>query len=367
MFVPASPVLHASLRRSEPAAGLGPWLPPGQALYLPNARSAIGRALTELNIPQGATAFLPSYLCDSVVAPFREHGCELRFFGVDKTLRPDLSQIEEALNAAKGGVALVIDYFGFPAFGLAEIRAACDRGEAPLIEDCAHALFSRMSGQPLGTTGDAAVFSFRKSVALPEGGVLTLRPDAGRGATDAPPRWKLREAPGLLREMAYWLEFKTGVSVRNHLLSVDGLRRRVYKMDGGHGGKEQEAMGRFSFLLAGRLDAPAIVAARRRNFGYWLDNIGRLSLAPTPLFDSLPDGICPLGFPVLVERRDEVRRKLYRAGVALRTYWDVLPPEVDRRSFPDAAYLSDRILVLPVHQSLTQRHLDRVLQALNRC
>ncbi len=367
MFVPASPVLHASLQRSKPAPGLDRWLPPGRVHYLPDARSAIGRALTELSIPRGATAFLPSYLCDSVVAPFREHGCALRFYGVDRSLRPDTGPIEDAMGVGGVGVVLVVDYFGFPAFGLAEIRAACDRGEAPLIEDCAHALFSRASGQPLGTTGDAAVFSFRKSVALPEGGVLTLRRDPGSGTIGAPPRWKLKEAPGLLREVAYWLEFKTGVSVRNLLLSVDGLRRRVYEMDGGHGAKGQEAMGRVSSFLADRLDAPAIIEARRRNFSYWLDNIGRMRLAPTPLFDSLPDGICPLGFPVLVERRDDVRRKLYRAGVALRTYWDVLPPEVDRRAFPDAAYLSDRILVLPVHQSLSQRHLDRVLEALERC
>src|SRR3546814_10638404 len=46
-----------------------------------------------------------------------------------------------------------------------------------LIEDCAHALGASDGGSPIGTIGDAAIFSFQaiKHMTTADGGLLTLK------------------------------------------------------------------------------------------------------------------------------------------------------------------------------------------------
>jgi len=58
---------------------------------------------------------------------------------------------------------------------------------------------------------------------------------------------------------------------------------------------------------------------------------------------------------------------LLRLGVNVRTYWEQLPPAVDVDRFPDAGWLRDRILILPVHQGLSAESVEwlaRMLQTL---
>lgn len=148
------------------------------------------------------------------------------------------------------------------------------------------------------------------------------------------------------------------------MLSADRFRRQAYELNRHYPIGEDNSIGKISAFLMNRIRSESIVAVRRDNFRYWLKNLQRLRRHGVPFFQTLPDGVCPIGFPVLVENRDEVRHMLYRAGIALRTYWDVLPHEIDKDSFPEATYMRDRILVLPVHQSLGTGHFDAVLEAL---
>ena len=85
-----------------------------------------------------------------------------------------------------------------------------------------------------------------------------------------------------------------------------------------------------------------------------------------PLFEELPPGVCPLGLPVLVERREWARRRLLAAGVNVRAYWERLPAGVTRTVFPAAHDVAERILVLPVHQSLTDQQIEHLLLTLKR-
>ena len=68
---------------------------------------------------------------------------------------------------------MLIHYLGFPG-PVQEVRALCQRRGLALIEDCAHALFSRLGDRSLGTFGDLAIFSPWKSLPLPDGGLLRV-------------------------------------------------------------------------------------------------------------------------------------------------------------------------------------------------
>ncbi|MFD3994867.1 DegT/DnrJ/EryC1/StrS family aminotransferase [Streptomyces sp. NPDC058583] len=61
-----------------------------------------------------------------------------------------------------------------------ELRAHCDRLGIPLIEDAAHAIGSTVGGRPVGTYGEASVFSLSKHTGAKTGGFLTLADPALR-------------------------------------------------------------------------------------------------------------------------------------------------------------------------------------------
>jgi perosamine synthetase len=71
---------------------------------------------------------------------------------------------------------LVVHNAGYPS-DMDRLRAIADRCGVALIEDCAHALGAQWGGNPVGTFGDFAVFSFQaiKHMTTVDGGVLTLR------------------------------------------------------------------------------------------------------------------------------------------------------------------------------------------------
>ncbi|MGW2056915.1 DegT/DnrJ/EryC1/StrS family aminotransferase [Streptomyces sp. NPDC001840] len=61
-----------------------------------------------------------------------------------------------------------------------ELRARCDALGIPLIEDGAHALGSEVAGRPVGSFGDASVFSLSKHVGARTGGFVAVA-DPGPG------------------------------------------------------------------------------------------------------------------------------------------------------------------------------------------
>jgi perosamine synthetase len=74
---------------------------------------------------------------------------------------------------------IVVHYAGYPA-RMREFRRLADEHGVVLIEDCAHALGSRVESAPIGTIGNFAIFSFQaiKHMTTVDGGVITMRDEA---------------------------------------------------------------------------------------------------------------------------------------------------------------------------------------------
>jgi perosamine synthetase len=318
------------------------------ALFFSTGRAALLAGLTALGIGPGHEVLLPAYLCESVVTPVETVGAQPVYFPIGRRFEVDLAALEAAITPRTRAIVL-IHYLGFPG-PVEEVRALCQRRGLVLIEDCAHALFSRAGDQPLGTFGDLAIFSPWKSLPLPDGGLLRVN-DAHLW-----PHVPKQQPPArrTLTRMAYralgTLEQMVGWSPRLALLQRPGLRRSLHEQVSA-GPVESLAGSAVSRRLFRSARAAHAVGRRRKHFARLLDACHNLTWA-RPVFDTLPDGVCPLGLPLVAEHRDRWRDTLLRRGVNVRTYWEQLPPSVDLDRFPDAAWLRDRILVLPTHQGL---------------
>jgi dTDP-4-amino-4,6-dideoxygalactose transaminase len=289
-----------------------------------------------------------------VVTPVETVGAEPAFYPIGRRLEVDLSALEAAIGAPTRAI-VIIHYLGFPG-PIREVRELCRRRGLALIEDCAHALYGNLGDRPLGSFGDLAIFSPWKSLPLPDGGLLvTNRPDL------TPLLPEQRQPTGrTVARLAYRalgaVEQAVGWSPRLALLQRPGVRRDLHAQVSA-GPVERRAGSWLAWRLLRGARPGQIVARRRRSFAQLLDACRDLTWA-RPIVDQLLPGVCPLGLPLVAEERDRWRDRLLGHGVNVRTYWEHLPPAVDLERFPDAAWLRDRILVLPVHQGLPSQSVE---------
>ncbi|MFB7375117.1 DegT/DnrJ/EryC1/StrS family aminotransferase [Streptomyces sp. NPDC056222] len=94
-----------------------------------------------------------------------------------------------------------------------ELRSRCDALGIPLLEDAAHAIGSEIGGRPVGTWGEASVFSLSKHTGAKTGGFLALADPALR-AELAAARDELLHPSRTTAELAYLVRPYAEATVR---------------------------------------------------------------------------------------------------------------------------------------------------------
>jgi dTDP-4-amino-4,6-dideoxygalactose transaminase len=347
--------------------------------------AAIAQAFEALGLPRGATVLCPSFNCGHEIEPLLRRGLRVECYRVDPHLQADLGDIERRLRGGARAL-LITHYFGF-AQPLADLRALCDRHGIYLVEDCAHAFLSDDASGTLGRTGDIAVYSFRKSLPVPNGGaVLTnseavsLPPRLGppprlttwlkglalarKGALD---RARDRGAVGDILTLAALAPAVAGSELLERV--YPGGATAGYDPDDEDLGFDSSILGwgiaPYSAGLLRRLDCRGIADRRRHNYRVLANGLQRMGAEP--LLPEVETHTCPLFLPLVVERRSEVFKYLIDRRIYPALWWNQRHPAVDWSEFPDAAGLKQRVLALPVHQDVDDEQIERVLAVLRDC
>lgn len=149
------------------------------ALGMSSGTGALHVALLACGMQPGDEIITTSMTAEPTNTTILQVGARPVFADVDPaTGNLDPGAVERAITPATRGIC-VVHYAGYPA-NMRRLRAIADRHGIALIEDCAHALGARIDGEPVGTIGDAAIFSFQaiKHMTSVDGGVLSLRDPA---------------------------------------------------------------------------------------------------------------------------------------------------------------------------------------------
>ncbi len=117
--------------------------------------------------------WLPDYFCNSALQALRNTGVELVFYPVSCDLTPDEEACRHIARECPPDVFLLVHYFGMPS-ETTFVRDFCARHHAWMVEDATHAL-RPMEG--IGTVGDFVLYSPHKSLPMPDGAVLVVRPN----------------------------------------------------------------------------------------------------------------------------------------------------------------------------------------------
>ena len=352
------------------------WFSGAQVFYTHQARVAIRQACLLMGLGKGDEILAPAYNCGSEISPLLQCGVRVKLYPVDRHGQIVLEGLRKNVTD-KTKAIYVTHYFGFPQ-KFDAVRALCSKKSIFLIEDCALALFSRDGATKLGSLGDVAVFNFPKWLPVPDGGVLVINnPDlAVNGWTMRTPRFRsvFRESLPLLKRTVLDVTADS-----NMLFSLfwSGLQRPRRSMDeiscssfpdipGTYyydDDLNDRKMSSISQELLKTFNVAKIVERRRHNFRKYLTLLTG-SEHISPLFGRLPVGVCPLYFPVLVRCREQVCRTLNELSIEAIAWWAGYHKGFPWAQYPDACFLKDHLMVLPVHQQLHNGHIEFIAQKL---
>ncbi len=349
-----------------------------------SARVAIWQGVRSFGLKKGDRILAPAYACGSEIDPLLKSGLDLDYYRISEDLSPDIEHLEELCRKPTKAL-FITHYFGFAQPMKLLLGFARTHGLL-VIEDNAHGLYSAdADGVPLGSFGDMSIFSFKKSLPVPDGGGLVL----GAGGRSGPASGSV-QAPSLLavagkvralveNDMSFHFPRSTALIKRNltdpvvAYIKAGGSGRKAAgeaSLSAEHEATELKlersgwAMSSLAAFILGRTDHASVREARRRNIAVVNDQFkgGR---RVRPLVQTPPEGCCPTFYPVWAEDRDSLGSFLSQNGIESMHFWSFNHKDLPIERFPFERSLKRHVLALPVHQSLDQDDMSIIAERLN--
>lgn len=320
--------------------------------FTDSGRSALRLALKQLRIGAGDSVLVPSYLCHSVATTLLREGIIPIYYSVDANLEPSMDDILMRKTVDTKAI-LIMDYFGRGSSLDEHVPALVSEGLSVLY-DVSHSLFYRLR-QPSGLV-TAYVGSLRKLLPLPDGGIVFSKQiqdiTSWSGQRNTLEHASLRTAAMVWKEA--WLRNgdKPKPPFRELFVQAESL------LD------ESDEIGPISDVskvLLNLVDLEFIVLRRRTNFLELLRLSDTWPENTRPFLDSLESEECPLGFPVIVDERDDLRQFLIDRLVYPPVHWAI--DICTLGEFVDSIWLSKHMLTLPCDHRYDSRDM-RVISEL---
>ncbi|APU15521.1 MULTISPECIES: DegT/DnrJ/EryC1/StrS family aminotransferase [Actinoalloteichus] len=323
---------------------------PGHVTSVNSCTEATFLAMELAGVGPGTEVVMPTVSFVGAANAVAARGARPVFCDVDPHgLNPTADSIRAAMTPRTKAV-LVLHYGGYPG-DIAAIAQLCRERGVLLIEDAAIAIDSRVDGRACGTFGDLAVWSFDhgKIVVTVDGGMLYVRDPELAARAPRLAYFGLEQASGYdqaQRSRTRWWEFEVSAfarrSVTNDVLTAVGS------------------------VQLSRL--PEFMARRRevaRRYDQEFAGLQGMSCPP-----QLPEGHETSHYMYWVRFdggiRDEVARDLYERGIYTTFRYPLLHKVAAYGSdvvLPDAEDAAERTLLLPMHQSLSDDDVERVVTA----
>ena len=348
--------------------------------FIHKVRVGIVRACRLMGITEGSEVLVPSYNCGTEIDPLIKSGAQIVAYRIDDTCRIDFDDLQKKISSRTKAI-YITHYFGF-SDEVGKLRSLCDTKGLFLIEDCALSLFSNHVDRKLGTFGDISLFSLPKTLPVPDGGIMVINNDQLKGF-----KWKMRPSerkyilrllliliknrliadfvkiPIIMQAVAYF--YSRHQNKRNCSKNWSSVK---YPAMAGHMFYNREYMDDRDISAVTRrilwtIDSSEVIKVRRENFlriQKQLQEIPGIRL----LFTGLPDNVCPLCFPIIVNHRHEVYLHLSARFIEAFEWWSGYHPAIRWDDFPEACYLKNHLLLLPIHQKIGEREIAYIVAEL---
>jgi len=300
-------------------------------ILLFNARSGIKLVVDSLK-PE--TIWLPSFICPSILTAIDNNKTSVKFYPINIELKIVVSDFIKSIQP--GDIFLFIDYFGFSTNP--DFLILLKQKGVILFQDCSQALFYNWKN----SIADFCLYSPRKFLGVPDGGIIFDKNNLlkNKSALSEPSQeiiYHLFQAVVKRREFDLW----GGDREWNELFQI-GEQLMI---------ANNNSMSETTRLLLNlAFDYPQIKAKRRDNFSILLCKLSHFAV-----FKSLPDDVVPIGFPIRLNHRDEVQKKLFSRNIYPPIHWRIINhvPE----EFSESHQLSEEIMTLPCDQRYDEEQI----------
>jgi perosamine synthetase len=320
---------------------------------------------------------LPAYTAPSLVLPIKKLGLSYKLVDMSiKTFNMDEDLLDKMLSP-KTLAVLAVHLFGLPCSieKLAILRKNTGTN-FHIIEDAASSFGTQKNnGLYTGTEGDSGFLSFNRGKNLSTiagGAIITNNKDIGMevkreiDALDQPAISKkikiYIEGLGLSLAVRPWFytSFYPFISRFKHTNLHEDFESYKYTF----------FQGALGLSLLGKKEN---IFIERKNKGYYIYN--SLKEIPGIRLPYIPDSFRVIfnQFPLIIEdplKRDILFKKIVKAGIEVTTLYDkpihkIYPYsslEDSEDPFPNATYMSKRLLLIPVHPLIREKDLKRVIE-----
>ena len=306
------------------------------AVATTNGTTALHTALVAADIGEGDTVITTPFSFVATANVIRFVGAEPVFADINpSTFNLDPEAVEERIRERDGDVDAIMPVHLYAlSADMDRFRELSERYDATLIEDAAQAHGAEYNGESVGTLGDVACFSFypTKNMTTGEGGMITTDDE----------------------EIA-----ATAAQFINHGRSASGYGYE--HADIGHNFRMTNIEG-----AIGRHQLPRLaeyVETRRENAARMTELLTETAvITPTE-----PDGLRHAyhQYTIRCGNRDAVRAALDEEGIRTGVYYptpihQLAAYDAYDASTPVAEKISDQVLSLPIHPSLSSADIDRI-------
>ena len=274
-----------------------------------------------------------------------------------KTYNIAPSSIEEKITS-KTKAVVAVDFTG-QAVEVDKIRAICDKHNLIFIEDAAHSLGTKYNGNPVGSVADMTEFSFHpvKTCTAGEGGAITTNDDE------------------LYKRLVL---FRThGITRAQELMDKPSEGGWYYQqVDLGYNYRMTDIQ---AALLSSQLDKLKLFSRRRKELVKRYDE-AFASMPEIVVQQEIPESdtvrhlyIIQLNLDLLKCTRREVFEALQAEGVGVNVHY--IPvysfPYYQKLGYrmgkcPNAEWLYERIISIPLYYSLSNDEQDKVIKAVKK-
>jgi dTDP-4-amino-4,6-dideoxygalactose transaminase len=324
-------------------------------VYLSNGRAAIKFILAHiLRKKQINRYWLPSYLCRSIVQPFKELNLSYEFYNVKEGLQVDIGYLSSRVK--KGDLILVLDYFGFsPAKEVINFLQEMKDYGIPILWDLTHSFLTKNNWH--NEIASYSVVSFRKWFGIPDGGIAISNTDLfDKNLILGEPFYGfayLRLLAAILKNFYLRSIIQEKNFFRTEFAKAEELADSFINLN---------AMSDLSKKFLNSIDFTTIINRRRKNFIFLLSGISKVK-GISSLYSSIEESICPLGFPIITVRRDALKEFLINNDIFCPIHWAPLN-EVPMR-FTYAHYLSHNMLTIPCDQRYSPENMERIFEKIS--
>lgn len=318
--------------------------------YYKSGRNAIKALCKNIN-DKYKKVMLPIYTCETCIQPFIDEGWEICFYCLNKDLTVNIGDFMYLYNIERPAVIFVHSYFGMNTIQNEDFLLHCKEQGAIIVEDMTQSLFSNHKIK----CADYYVASFRKFMAIPDGGVLLSKHHIIE--------CKCKKADERIEDIAITAFNMKKEYFNNPSIQKKELFRKKYNElnEFISDNNELQEIGKISKKIILSCDKKEIVFRRRKNYEYLSQELNSVFFLK-PVLDIYSDKDCPLYFPVYIEKREMLQAYLSENNIYCPIIWK--KPKQININDDVTNYMYSHMLCIPIDQRYDISDMKRLVSVL---